>query len=593
MATRFAVVSGNWSSGGTWDNGSVPVAGDDVFCNGRTITIDQDINVGSLRSTVPNVYLPDMLIPKMISNSSPSGTVIANNNISTAYYVFDQLGPSTYWGSGAVSGWIGYTFTASTIITRYRWEKDTQGVSWYHPRIWTFEGSNDGFATAGVILDFQSYAANAGPVVFVSSGLTNTTGFTSYRLNVTATSNNYSLSIGTIEMTNNLGTNYGGGGGGSLSVLSGLSGTRNITVTNNQGLISGSATYLININTNSPNIVNINSTGTYMTYILGESTVSYITIAGSGTVNINGNIYRVQKSVNATTATGIINYSGTNTGGFQGSSPTHNLVFAGNATFNVYGFLRGDDIQVGTSGSGTALSYAGNGVCNIYSEMIANLNSAVVLSHSGTLNIFNNIRASATREGINSTASGIINITGQLIPGISAAAITHSGTAPINVLSGVTISANTSSPAIISSSTGLVTAGLDRIINTNTVPAILAQKFRFYSGVTAQWTVQDTTNSNITLSSIGTSGITIGLPLSGDVRYLTTYGQNNEYVGSLRVPSVDNVRKGVQTDFTVGTADLTANDIFSAITVSSNSVAVRLRNVSTVESAGDQIASLS
>jgi hypothetical protein len=579
MAVRYAVFNNSiWSSGATWDNGSVPLSGDSVYMNGFTMTLDQDITVDTIRSSVPPVYLPNMSIPAMTSNSTPYGNVIASTDATNAWKVFDQDGSTTWGPTANIVGWIGYQFTAATIIKRFYYVGNSIG---YNSS--TFQGSLN-----NITWDTIHIIPN-GSGSYLSPVLTSTTAYSYYRLNIGSVQFGQGMGLNRLEMTESTGTTYGSTAGGSLSVLN----SKNITVTNNQGLVSGSATYLININTNSPNIVNINSTGTYMTSIpIGESTVSYITIAGSGNVNVTGNIYRVQKSINATTATGIINYSGTSIGGFQGSSPTHNLVFAGNATFNVYGFLRGDDTTGGAAGNGTALSYAGSNVCNIYSQLISNAGVPVILSHSGVVNISGNTTAFNIREGINSSGSGTININGNLIAGTNAPAITSSGTAPINILSGITLSASSNSPVIVSSSTGLVTAS-SPFINTNNVPAVLAQKFRFYSGQTAQWRFQDTTNSNITLTSINSSGVTIGLPLSGDVRYLTTYGQNNEYVGSLRVPSVDNVRKGVQTDFTVGTADLTANDIFSAITTSSNSVAVRLRNVSTVQSAGDQIASLS
>lgn len=46
MATRYAVANGNWSALATWDGGaSLPGVGDDVFANGYTVTIDQDITV--------------------------------------------------------------------------------------------------------------------------------------------------------------------------------------------------------------------------------------------------------------------------------------------------------------------------------------------------------------------------------------------------------------------------------------------------------------------------------------------------------------------------------------------------------------------
>lgn len=52
MATRWAVASGNWSALATWDGGaSLPGAADDVFADGKTVTIDQDVTVLSIRNT--------------------------------------------------------------------------------------------------------------------------------------------------------------------------------------------------------------------------------------------------------------------------------------------------------------------------------------------------------------------------------------------------------------------------------------------------------------------------------------------------------------------------------------------------------------
>jgi hypothetical protein len=78
------------------------------------------------------------------------------------------------------------------------------------------------------------------------------------------------------------------------------------------------------------------------------------------------------------------------------------------------------------------------------------------------------------------------------------------------------------------------------------------------------------------------------IPAEADVRLNTTYYDNNR-VGSLAVPLPSDVRKSVPTDNTVGTADLTAQDFFDAIASSSDPIAIRLRNVATVETTGDQI----
>jgi hypothetical protein len=98
------------------------------------------------------------------------------------------------------------------------------------------------------------------------------------------------------------------------------------------------------------------------------------------------------------------------------------------------------------------------------------------------------------------------------------------------------------------------------------------------------------------------------IPTEPNVRKNTTYYDGLK-VGTLEVPNPSNVRKGVPTDNTVGTADLTAEDFWTYATRSlteapdvptaqeiSDQVWLdepeRLKNVATVETTGDQLAAL-
>jgi len=78
------------------------------------------------------------------------------------------------------------------------------------------------------------------------------------------------------------------------------------------------------------------------------------------------------------------------------------------------------------------------------------------------------------------------------------------------------------------------------------------------------------------------------IPTEPNVRKNTTYYDGLK-VGTLEVPSPSNVRKGVPTDNTVGTAELTGEDILQAIQDSTTPLAERLRNVSTVQTSGAQL----
>jgi hypothetical protein len=52
MAIRHAVASGNWNATTTWNGGTLPTIGDDVYANGFAVTINQSINVGKISTEV-------------------------------------------------------------------------------------------------------------------------------------------------------------------------------------------------------------------------------------------------------------------------------------------------------------------------------------------------------------------------------------------------------------------------------------------------------------------------------------------------------------------------------------------------------------
>jgi hypothetical protein len=114
--------------------------------------------------------------------------------------------------------------------------------------------------------------------------------------------------------------------------------------------------------------------------------------------------------------------------------------------------------------------------------------------------------------------------------------------------------------------------------------------YRIYLGDTAS--IYQFQKSTLETRNMYTAGVLPGSPPIGDVRAGVTYGPVSELEGSLIVPDPSNVRKGVPTDATTGTAELTAEDILEAIELSANPVAERLRNVSTVQTTGNQISSL-
>jgi len=51
MAVRYAINSGSWSSSSIWNGGTLPTSSDDVYANGFTVAIDQNVTVTSLRNS--------------------------------------------------------------------------------------------------------------------------------------------------------------------------------------------------------------------------------------------------------------------------------------------------------------------------------------------------------------------------------------------------------------------------------------------------------------------------------------------------------------------------------------------------------------
>jgi hypothetical protein len=84
------------------------------------------------------------------------------------------------------------------------------------------------------------------------------------------------------------------------------------------------------------------------------------------------------------------------------------------------------------------------------------------------------------------------------------------------------------------------------------------------------------------------------LPYVSNVRFGVVYGAGS-FTGTMRVPAAINVRLGVDVDNTVGTGAITADDVWNVLTSglnTSGSIGDRLKNTSTVDSTGNQLAAL-
>ena len=558
MATRFAVKTGVWSDTTVWDSGALPIAGDVIYPNGFTVTLDQDISVDGLNNNAPTVYLTNLSTPAMTNNNLPSGLAFSSSYIIGAepYKVFDQIS-GTYWQSNTInSGTIAYTFPTSKIIKRYYFNSYGSNTV---PKNFTFEGSNDNFSTFTILDNITGNVLNS----FVSTNptlLANTTSFTSYRLNIlTASFAGYNPRVDQFDMTESNSTVYGSGSGGTFTVPSTLSGIRNITFTG-RGLISsnGITSTLLNLDNNLTNVVNLNKTsGAYIINPLFVSANSplaptAININNNGIININGDIF-APTTTDCAMPNGLIRIVSNSTTTINGSiyalagrsnvtSYTINMLpTSTNATFTINGDVIG-----------------GNLYSNTYSIFVQSVN---------IINIFGNLTSNIGYCYYSTTAS-FLNLTGT-------ATVTNLNSVP---------------SVVMTSATSLFTMN-GAITNKGNTMAIQIQKMRYVSTATPYWIFQTNGASDMTLS-YGTP-VTGAYPTEADVKLGVAYAASPTRYGTCAVPLPQYVSQGVATGATIGTAYINAADVWNVLSSSittAGSIGERLKVASTVESTGDQLA---
>ena len=553
MATRFAIGNGNWSNTAIWDNGALPLNDDVIFANGFTVTLDQDITVGSLRNPVSNVYLPDMPIPLMTGNTQPSGVAFAGQNTSTAYQVFDYT-TSTFWSSGnsLTDNYVGYQFPVGKTIKRYFFHRVNTNQS---PQSWVFEGSNDDITYDAL----ETVTANVAYTRYTSGILANTTSYTYYRLRITAVKSGTLSYLYNLEMTENVGTVYGTTTGGKYVVPNTLSGSRNIVQTGD-GIICG-ASIVLETNNTTGNTVNFNISGTGLILNQFNQPTSYqgylINILGNGTVNFNSNVYGTQQD-NVTNTAGMIGINA-------------------NATVNINGNVY---LAKGSVSSN-----------NLTIQLVATTSNSAILNINGDV-VGTNFSANSAIL-LNSTAT--INVTGNLISNVSPCIITPvsnaftGGSGNINLVGTATLTNTNSQPCIITRNTLVTITG--NVVNKGYTSAIWGNKVRWTNIGVPYWIFQDTTGADIALSSGTISG---SYPLESDVRDGVTYATSPVKTGTCAVPLPQYVSQGVPVDATVGTGYIDAVAVWNILTstiTTNSSIGERLKVASTVETTGDQLAS--
>ena len=391
-------------------------------------------------------------------------------------------------------------------------------------------------------------------------------------------------STGTVNITGNI-TSGGGTAGYALNNTS--NGLFNIT-----GNVTGGT------GNNSRAIVNSNSSRINVTGIItGGIGSGCIGILNSSTstsaVIINGTCISSVSSAVENNSTGTVVINGTQTAVGTAGIYAINNSSAGIITIN------GDILGALSSAPSTAyiVNNGGTGIVNINGNVTARSVSPstsvgiVNNSGTGTMNISQNVSGGSVANTIGvSNNTGTINVTGNITGGTHATntpAIFSTTAGTIDVTGSATAGLY---PALWATSLTATNILRGNITNALGVPAYNAYKITVSPTAVQTATMQDTGNIDRLFS---TSNVSVGAPAVTNVRAGVVYGSTNELTGTMIVPTPGNVRKGVLTDATVGTAELTIAEFWdtdvSALTTT-NSIGARLKNSSTVAVTGDQIA---
>ncbi|MEK3788052.1 discoidin domain-containing protein [Paenibacillus sp. FSL K6-1230] len=142
-------------------------------------------------------------IPKMTSNTTPSGVANASSNhyTSQSYFAFDynyESLSSAWTTNGITTGWITYQFSNPIKIGKYCIYPQQTALT-RAPKNWTFEGSND--RVVWDTLDTQINVSTWANSVKKEYIILNPKPYINYRLNITANNGDAQyLSVGELEM---------------------------------------------------------------------------------------------------------------------------------------------------------------------------------------------------------------------------------------------------------------------------------------------------------------------------------------------------------------------------------------------------------
>jgi len=569
MAERYAANAGNWSNVATWDGGvSLPGAGDDVYANNKAVTIDQTVNVLSLRNTAgvtavagggftadtaqtitADIY-PGSAIPLTVSHATGvvtlNGDVMtgSSNNISAVSHtgagqltVVGDVTPGTLGSShGINSNGTGDLHITGTIRTILSASNSSWGVRISGSKTITIVGSLlCALGASGVHCLYFATASTctlnfSGGEIRGALGTTNSSGI--------------SFFAGATYTINIVGDLIGGGGNNSNGII--------INACTIDGTITG--------NILSP-------------YATGATGINAGHIAG--TITINGNVTGGIGTALAFSGTGtaalIVN--GDVTGGLQAS----NSQGISNSCASPASLTINGDVYSGFLGPG--LQASGSGATIINGDVIhaSNQNSvtAVNIINSHPLTVNGDVYGGAgltTAHGLTAANTAVFTINGKAIagPGYSiapSAGVSTSSTATGNYIKEV-VGNNYPNDGATFPNNGVLASAATIIVTVGSVTfgtggvSGLSPVGRFFIDDAAPnvFTGRTSAGDKVVMSDTAAPDY----PAIANVRTGTIYALTT-LTGTCAIPVAASVVSGVPVDAAVGTGSLSPQRLTDSI----------------------------
>lgn len=413
---RYAVASGNWSNPATWDGGvSLPAAGDDVYANGFTVTIDQSVTVNSLRTTAGSIAVAGGGFASNVTNKTINVTSDITAGTSNCLSLA-TAGQSTIVNANSINGSSTTAACQGLIIS----------------------------ATSSVV-SVTTNSINAGAST-TTHGLTVTSTSTTVTINATNVTGGASSGHGINQSGNNTAcvvnativTLTGGSASNSVGFIKTGSGTTTLTVTNLVGGTVGNSNFACSLNggTCTLNLANF-SVPTCPAVLVGGAIDCLINLASSlvgeavnqiqissGSARIVGNLIggSVANARPVVLSGGRLKVTGNVTGGSAANAA--GVYKNGASTLWVVG-----DVNGGSHAAGFGIQCVKHGGVFVTGNCLSSTGSSVDLNVNCMHSDFLVVKGNCTKPGIaaaisNAGTGNVVTVVGF----IEAGAVIHSGT---------------------------------------------------------------------------------------------------------------------------------------------------------------------